>query len=514
MTTFTVRNPATLEVITTYEATPLGAIAGLVQRGDAAGIAWQALTYRERGAILLRARQYLLQHLDQIADVITAENGKPRLEALTAELYPMADLLYYFAHHTGAHLRPHRIPIGLMTWLRRTSILHYQPHGVVAVIAPWNYPFSIPAGAIAMALVTGNTVVFKPSEYALHTAQQIMAMFRAAGLPAEVLQLVIGDGTAGAALVEAAVDKVFFTGSVATGQRIMATCATRPIPCTLELGGKDAMIVRADADLDLASSGAVWGAFTNAGQCCASVERCYVDARIAGPFIDQVVAKTRQLRQGPGTDPTVEVGPLTTATQLATVERHVAEAVARGATLRCGGTRNADFAGTFYRPTVLTDVTHADRIMREETFGPVLPIMVVGSDHEAITMANDSPYGLTASIWTRDRRAAERMAAQLAVGTVTINECLYTHAICQTPWGGRKQSGLGRTHGAIGLSDMVVPQHRHTNCGPPHKDLWWYPYDRSVYDLFVQMAHRVTGPWWQRLPALPRLLRSRRMKKW
>lgn len=506
-------NPATLEEIGRVPAINPDGVPGAVARARAEATDWQARTVRQRGTALLAARRYLLDHLDAIAQVITLDNGKPLVEAVAAELYPVADLLYYYAHHTANLLAAEHPSTGLARLLFRTSRLEYQPLGVVGVIAPWNYPFSIAAGTVAMALAAGNTVLLKGSEHTPLVSEQIAAMFRAAHLPDGVFTLLQGNGTVGEALCRAGVDKIFFTGSTRTGRRVMAVCAERPMPCSLELGGKDAMIVRADADLELASSGAVWGAFTNAGQCCASVERVYVDARVADDFIRRVVEKTNRLRQGLGVQPDTDLGPLTTAFQLETVERQVEDARARGATIGTGGKRNARFPGYFYAPTVLTGVDHTFLVMREETFGPLLPIMAYASDDEVVRLANDSPYGLTASVWSRDRAAAELLARRIHAGTVVINDCLYTHALCATPWGGRGESGFGRTHGRLGLLEMVQPFHLHTNTRPGPKDVWWYPYHQALYALMRRFAHRLTGSWWQRLLNLPLLIKSARVKK-
>ncbi|MBI4237361.1 MAG: aldehyde dehydrogenase family protein [Deltaproteobacteria bacterium] len=506
-------NPATLERLGEVPITASADVHAAVARARAAQPTWAALSFAARRDCLLRAREYLLQHLDAFALTITQENGKPLVEALTAELYPLADLLYYFAHHTATLLRGESLPTGLMRLLGRTSRLTYRPVGVVGIIAPWNYPFSIPAGSVAMALMAGNSVVLKPSSATPLVGMRVAELFEAAQLPSDVFIHIPGDATTGQTLCETRLHKLIFTGSVGVGKKVMAACAQNLIPCVLELGGKDPMIVRADADLDFASSGAVWGAFTNAGQCCASVERVYVHQAVAERFIELVVRKTQQLRQGIGTNAAVEIGPLTTAAQLAIVERQVEEARARGAQILTGGERNAAFPGYFYRPTVLTNVDHSFAVMREETFGPLLPIMTFSDDREAVQLANDTTFGLTASVWSRDRTAAERMAKRIHAGTVTINDCLYTHAICQTPWGGSGESGFGRTHGKVGLMELVEPHHIHVNTSAPRKDLWWYPYGQRVYDLFRVMARTATGGWWQRLRSLPTLLQSLKLPK-
>lgn len=506
-------NPATLQPLGETPITPPNKLSEIASAARAAQTTWGRLTYKERGKFLLRARRYLLDHMDDFAFTITQENGKPLVESLTAECYPIADLLYYFAHRTGTILRPYRVWTGLMDLLGRHSWIGYRPRGVIGIISPWNYPFSIPAGCAAMAIAAGNTVLLKPSSVTSLVGQKIAEMFEAAGLPDHVFNHLPGNATTGEAVCESEIDKLVFTGSVSVGKEVMAACAARCIPSVMELGGKDAMIVLADADLELAASGAVWGAFTNAGQCCASVERAYVHANIAEQFIKLVVEKTARLKQGVGTDVDVEIGPLTTAAQLEIVEKQVEEARRRGAKVLIGGERNSAFPGYFYKPTVLTNVDHSMEIMAEETFGPLLPIMMFADDQEAIRLANDTKFGLTASIWTRDMKAARAMARELRAGTVTINECLYTHAICQTPWGGRGWSGFGRTHGRLGLLELVEPHHIHVNAMARFKSFWWYPYDQQLYTLFRNFTRRITGGWLGKLWHLPKILKATKTVK-
>jgi len=337
---------------------------------------------------------------------------------------------------------------------------------------------------------------------------KIGELFSRAGLPAGLLEVLTGDGSTGAALVEARVDKIMFTGSVATGKRVAEAAARYLIPVVLELGGKDPMIVLEDADIKNAARGAVWGAFANAGQACASVERCYVHESIAPKFIEIVVAETKALRQGVGTGAAVDIGSMTNERQLQIVEDHVNDAEKRGAKILTGGKRGENLNGYFYQPTVLTNVDQDMTIMRDETFGPVLPVMTFKSDDEAVKLANDSVYGLTASVWTRNIARGRRLAEQIEAGTVMVNEVVYTHGIAQTPWGGVKDSGYGRTHGRLGLLEMVWPQHIHVNRVSFLPDLWWYRYSTPASKLFSGLAKRfTTGSIVQTSLLLPRIVR-------
>jgi len=350
---------------------------------------------------------------------------------------------------------------------------------VVGIISPWNYPFSIPATEGLAALVTGNAVVVKPSEVTSLAALELASLLHEAGVPEHVFQVSIGDGATGAALIHAEIDKLVFTGSVPTGKRIAQAAAARLLPAILELGGKDPMLVLDDTDVEVVSSGAVWGAFVNAGQACLSVERCYVHRSLYEPFLEACVRKTRQLRVGNGMDPETDVGPLIHERQLRNVESHVEDARAHGARLLSGGTRLRELGPNFYAPTVLADVTHEMRIMREETFGPVLPVMSFNSDDEAIRLANDSEYGLAASVWTRDRARGEAIAARIQAGTVMVNDAVSCFGISEAPHGGVKASGVGRTHGRFGLEEMVRTKYVDSDRLPGVKKIWWYGYGEA-----------------------------------
>ncbi|MGZ4845732.1 MAG: aldehyde dehydrogenase family protein, partial [Candidatus Angelobacter sp.] len=341
---------------------------------------------------------------------------------------------------------------------------------------PWNYPFNLPSIQTLTALATGNAVVLKPSEFTPYSSLELEKLLRAAGLDPDLLQVITGDGSAGAALLAANVQKIVFTGSVSTDKRVAQAAAARLLPVVLELGGKDPMIVLEDADVDVASSAAVWGAFMNAGQTCLSVERCYVQEKIYPKFLDACVAKTAKLRIGPGTDPNVDSGPMIHERQLSIVQSHVDDAIARGARLLAGGKPLTQLGPNFFAPTILADVDHSMMIMREETFGPVLPVRSFKTEDEAVALANDSEYGLAACIFTNDRKRGEALARRIQAGTVMVNDVLTCFGISEAPHGGVKASGIGRTHGRFGLEEMVWPKYVDSDRMPRMKKLWWYGY--------------------------------------
>jgi succinate-semialdehyde dehydrogenase/glutarate-semialdehyde dehydrogenase len=416
--------------------------------------------------------------------------------------------MQFFARRTEKLLRPERLNIGQYGLMGRSSKIIYRPLGVIAIISPWNFPWAIPLGEVVMALMSGNAVVLKPSELTPLVGLKIGDVFRRAGLPTGLLEVVTGDGRTGAALTEARVDKIMFTGSVTTGKRVAEAAARRLIPCVLELGGKDPMVVLDDANIQTAASAAVWGGFANSGQACASVERLYVHEKIAPQFIAEVVRQVRALKQDVGTREGTDIGSMSSERQLSIVEEHVSDALAHGARALTGGRRRADLSGAFYEPTVLADVTQQMTVMREETFGPVLPVMTFKTEEEAVRLANDSVFGLTASVWTKDVARGRRLAERIEAGTVTVNEVLYTHGIAQTPWGGMKQSGIGRTHGRLGLLEMVVPQHLHVNRITGFRDLWWFGYTPEAARLFRDLARRfATGRVTQTSLLLPQMIR-------
>ncbi|HYE64584.1 MAG TPA: aldehyde dehydrogenase family protein [Pyrinomonadaceae bacterium] len=502
------RDPSTGEELGRFTIKTAEEVARSVDRARAAQAGWAKLPFRERGRVVMRARQIVLDEMEEIARLISREMGKPVAEAIAMEVVPTLDLMQYFARKTGRLLRAEKIDIGQYGLVGRSSRIVYRPLGVVGIISPWNFPWAIPLGEVVMALMAGNAVVLKPSELTSLTGLKIGNVFERAGLASGLLQVLTGDGSTGAALLEAGVDKIMFTGSVATGKRVAEAAARHLTPVVLELGGKDPMIVLEDADVETAASAAVWGAFANSGQACASVERCYVSQKIAQQFIASVVEQTRALRQGPGTQEGTDIGSMSSERQLRIVEEHVNDAVSRGALLLTGGQRAGEPSGAFYQPTVLTGVDHRMKLMREETFGPVLPVMTFTTEEEAVRLANESIYGLTASVWTRDVSRGRRIASQIEAGTVMVNEVLYTHGIAQTPWGGMKQSGLGRTHGRLGLLELVAPQHVHVNRISSVRDLWWFSYTPRAAELFRGLAKRfATGSALRTSLLLPQMIR-------
>ena len=470
--------------------------------------AWANLPYRQRGRLILNARKLMLAERDELALLVSQETGKPIAEALSMEIVPTLDAMHYFARAAENLLRPQRIDIGQYGLMGRSSRIVFRPLGVIGIISPWNFPLATPADEIVMALMAGNAVVLKPSELTPLIALKLGEIFNRAGLPPGLLEIITGDGSTGAALIDARVDKIMFTGSVATGKRVAEAAAKYLTPVVLELGGKDPMVVLEDADLENAVRGAVWGAFANSGQACASVERCYVQESIAPKFIEKIVAETRALKQGLGTENGIDVGAMTNEHQLQIVSDHVNDAKQRGAQVLTGGQRGSDLDGLFYEPTVLTNVDHGMAIMRDETFGPVLPVMTFKTEDEAIELANDSIYGLTASVWTKNIAKGRRLAERIEAGTVMVNEVVYTHGIAQTPWGGVKDSGYGRTHGRMGLLELVHPQHIHVNRFSFLPDLWWFRYSPRARKLFGGLASNfTTGSILKTSVLLPQMIR-------
>lgn len=488
MSVLTLQNPATGEILGSLEEATPDQVQQAVQKARATYPAWSATPLSDRIAYLSRLRHYLVENGEDLAQRISQDTGKVHFEAYMTEIFVTIDTIRFYEKHAEKMLAKQKVPTPLLLWPKK-SYIHYKPMGVIAVISPWNYPFQLAVIPVLSALVAGNTVVLKPSEVTAATGLIIEELFRAVPLPEGVIHVLHGGREVGQELVAARPDKIFFTGSVRTGKKIMAAAAEHLIPVELELGGKDPMIVCADAPLERAANAAVWGSFTNAGQVCMSVERVFVHESVHDRFVELVTQKTKALRQGFPAG--AEVGSMTFPDQREIVAQHVKEAVAKGATAVLGG----DFPGDdmFMPPTILTNVTPDMKIMQEETFGPVLPIMRVSTEQEAIELANCSPYGLNASVWSENQARARHLAEQLESGNVCINDVIISFANPHLPFGGVKESGIGRYRGPLSLQSFTHSISIIHDPGKRNRELNWYPYTDDQLTMMTGVTNLLYG---------------------
>jgi acyl-CoA reductase-like NAD-dependent aldehyde dehydrogenase len=478
------RNPATGEILGYSPLTDLQELEQIISRAKITQKSWAKLEVRERVRHMLRVRDYLEQHAEKISEVISKDNGKTRVDALATEVLPAAIAVDYYVKHAQKFLKTRYICPGNILLLNKFSKIVRMPYGVVGVISPWNYPFSIPFSEVVMALLAGNAVVVKTASATQWVGRILAECFLAAELPRGIFNYVNIPGRfAGSAFLKNGIDKLFFTGSVAVGKQLMAEAGESLTPLVLELGGNDAMVVCEDADLFRATSGAVWAGFQNSGQSCGGVERVYVHEKVYQSFLQLLKTKTEALRVGYGEDFNLDMGVMTTERQVSTIKSHLEDALAKGALVYA---RSAPTEGkepdTIVPAMVLTGVNHDMLIMQEETFGPLLGVMKVKDMEEAVALANDSHLGLTGSVWSRNRRQAETLARQIQAGVVTINDHLVSHGLAETPWGGVKQSGIGRSHGAIGFDEMTQPQVIVHDILPfARQNIWWHPHGEKIY---------------------------------
>lgn len=473
-------NPVTNEVVKRFEAARVADLPAIIEHARAAQAGWAARPILARAADLRRLRDVIYSRREEICDVISRETGKPRVEALLLEVLVAIDTADFLARQAPRWLARERVPHHNLAMRAKSAWLEFAPRGAIAIISPWNFPFSIPMTEVIAALVAGNAVLLKPSELTPWSGQLVGEMIRAAGFPDGLVQVLQGAREVGAAIIEAGPAKVFFTGSVATGKRIAEACAKKLIPTVLELGGKDAMIVLADANLENASSAAVWGAFSNCGQACVGVKRVYAEQSIAERFTALCAEKTKKLRLGPPGDADAEVGPLIRLRQLEKIEAQLQHAAAQGAQILTGGKHRPDLGPNFLEPAIVAGVNHAMAVMREESFGPLLAIQSVASADEAVRLANDLSFGLGASVWTNDSRRGAAIASQLRAGSVMVNDLVSYYGICEAPHGGLGESGWGRTHSRLGLLEMTEVKYIDVDRLPRVPKSWWFGYSEKL----------------------------------
>jgi acyl-CoA reductase-like NAD-dependent aldehyde dehydrogenase len=492
-------DPATGEEWRRWPVNGAEDVAAAVRRAREAQPAWAAKSLGARRAVLARFRRLLFERRAEMASLIEREAGKPAVEAMTADVITTLDASRYCERRSGKILASRTIvPSNIALWRKRVTITQ-EPYGVIGIISPWNYPLLLPASTALAALVAGNAVVLKPSELTPATAVRLGELLHESGVPDGVFQTLTGDGTTGAALASAEIDKLFFTGSAATGRKVAAACAARLIPCALELGGSDPAIVLDDADLDVATSGILWGRFTNAGQTCVAPKRAIVLDAVHDAFVARITAAAARLAVGPGAARR-DVGPMIRPSQADVLDAQLRDAASKGARVM-GAARGR---GHFFAPTIVDGVTPEMRIACEETFGPVLAVIRVRDDDDAVAVANDTPFGLSASVWGRDLTRARSVARRITSGTVHVNDAVSVVGMADVPHGGVKESGTGRLHGEAGLRECVRERAIVVDPFPSWRQPWWFGYSdehaRNI-DAFARfwhgrsLAERLSGAW-------------------
>ena len=490
-------NPRTGEVLYTLPEATEDEITAACARARAAAPVLAGMSVRQRLDELSKVQRHILRYREDIVQRIVNETGKPRTEALLTEVFPVLDLIQHYRKTAANVLRDQRVPTPLVL-MGKKSRIYYEPLGTVLIISPWNYPFNLSMCPIITAITAGNTVVFKPSEYT-PLRGLVEEILDRCGFVKDAVQVVYGGKETGARLIEQQPDKIFFTGSEAGGKAVMRKAADYLIPVELELGGKDPMIVFNDVNVDRAVNGAIWGALTNSGQTCTSVERIYVQEPLYDAFLSQF-KKDVQLLTNPLTqrerhdDRSLDMGCMTTDFQLEKVEDQVRDAVEKGATVECGGRRSA---GHVFPPTIISNVNPSMKIYHEESFGPITTIMPFKTEEEAIRLANDSPFGLSASVWSADLDRADRVARKLVTGNVSINNVLTTQGNSALPFGGVKRSGMGRYKGAHGLYSFSNIKSVMFDRNSGRYEPIWYPYTAKKYALLSRLVEYSysSGPW-------------------
>jgi acyl-CoA reductase-like NAD-dependent aldehyde dehydrogenase len=491
--TIGVENPATGELITTIPVQGADELAAMATRAREAQPQWEAIGFEGRGRIMRRAQKWMFDNAQRVLETVVSETGKTYEDAQLADFGYTASALGFWAKEGPKYLADERVP----SWNNPVAagkklVIRYAPVGVVGVIGPWNFPIANSFGDCIPAMMAGNAVILKPSEVTPLSSFLMAEMLQECGLPEGVFQVATGDGGTGAALITQ-VDCVMFTGSSRTGKSVMKAAAEVLVPCYLELGGKDPMIVCSDANLERAANAATFFSMNNGGQVCISVERCYVEAPVYDQFVQKVTDKVKALRQGvPTQEGSVDVGAVIFPPQIDIVADHVKDAIDKGATVLTGGHAAAG-PGRFYEPTVLVDVDHSMKCMTEETFGPTLPIMKIADAEEGVRLANDSEYGLQASVWTSDTDRGEALARRIQAGVVCVNDAQVNYTALNLPMGGWKTSGLGTRHGAAGIRKYTKVQSLLVTKRALKREPFMFPYTARQTKLLRTMLKLFYG---------------------
>jgi acyl-CoA reductase-like NAD-dependent aldehyde dehydrogenase len=487
-------NPATGELIGESELHTTNELIRMINESRAAQIKWQKISVKERSKKILKIKDYLVDNLDLLSKTISDDNGKVKLDVLSTEIFPAIIATKYYAKNASKFLRDRKISSSSIVLINKRSLIRYEPYGVVGVISPWNYPFSIPYSEVIMALLSGNGVILKTATETQMVGIALRDAINSADLPKGLFQFINLPGRiAGEAFLKNGIDKLFFTGSVPIGKTLMKLASDTLTPVSLELGGNDAMLVCEDADVDRAVNGAIWGGLSNAGQSCGGVERIYVHEKIYNLFMETLKKKVESLNIGDPSDFTSDITVMTTVKQVNTVKLHLDDATKNGAILFAESKTNYN-SKNILTPKVLTNVNHSMLMMKEETFGPLLGVMKVESMDAAIELANDSSLGLTGSVWSKNHKKAIKLGKQIKAGSITINDHLMSHGLPETAWGGFKESGIGRTHGEHGFMEMVQPQYIVNDILPAvKKNIWWHPYSKDLYEGLKSIIYLFYG---------------------
>jgi acyl-CoA reductase-like NAD-dependent aldehyde dehydrogenase len=495
MTILTAYSPINGHLLGEYAISSADEIKASVERARCAGQAWQQLSVAKRCQHIAALSPLILSQLDSICEQLCQTTGKVRTEALLGEIYPVLDLLAYYVKHAPKVLQERAVFTSPLSFPASTAHIEFHPYGVVAILAPWNFPFQLAIIPMITALIAGNAVILKASELSLPINALLLELFQQLALPEHLVQTLVGDGSVGEQLIDAGPDLVFFTGGLQTGRAVMQRAAQHPIPVLLELGGKDAMIIFADAQLSRASHAVMYGAFSNSGQICISIERLYIEHHCFDDFLQQLQNELATLTIGHGEYG--DVGTITSARQFALVEAHYHDALTKGACASGPLERH----GNYVKPVILWNVHTEMRIMQEETFGALVAVLPFNTEAEVIKRVNDCQFGLNASIWSQDLSKATRVAKQLEVGGWVVNDVIKNVGHPQLPFGGVKKSGFGRYHGAEGLRAFSYSVSTMINRSRLAKEPNWFPYSQTQYQHFKGYLDVIygRGSWLQRV---------------